>query len=199
MWLEAANWIYDTYEIDALERIYIHGDGALWIKEGVKWLPKAKLVLDKYHLNKAILQAIGKQPERRQEIYSAIKNSDQNHFREITNELLAKAVSDGERKRIKDFKRYVLNNWQAITIYKEEGCPGSRTEGHISHVLSSRLSSRPMGWSREGLRAMAELRTYSSSGGKITLKHLKQEQKRTYRPSKSIASKVSDSFIKTCE
>ncbi|WP_177159754.1 UPF0236 family transposase-like protein, partial [Anaerobranca gottschalkii] len=43
LWLEAADWIYDTYEIDALERIYIHGDGALWIKEGLKWLPKAKL------------------------------------------------------------------------------------------------------------------------------------------------------------
>lgn len=199
LWLEAADWIYDAYEIDVLERIYIHGDGALWIKEGVKWLPKAKLVLDKYHLNKAILQAIGNQPERRREVYSAIENSDQNHFRKITSELLAKAVSDGERKRIKDFKRYVLNNWQAITIYKEESCPGSGTEGHISHVLSSRLSSRPMGWSREGLRAMAELRAYSSSGGKITLKHLKQEQKKTYSPRKSIALKVSNNFIKTCE
>jgi len=53
-----------------------------------------------------------------------------------------------------------------------------------------------MGWSREGLRAMAELRAYTSSGGKITLKHLKQEQKKTYRLGKSIASKVSDDFLK---
>jgi len=88
LWLEAANWIYDVYEVEAIERIYLHGDGAQWIKEGLKWLPKAKLVLDKYHLNKAILQVIGNQPERRREIYSAIRNSDQTLFRRIANELL---------------------------------------------------------------------------------------------------------------
>lgn len=199
LWLEAADWIYNTYEIDALERIYIHGDGALWIKEGIKWLPKAKLVLDKYHLNKAIIQALGNKPEEKREIYLALKNSDQNHFKKITNRLLAEAASDIEKKRIKDFKRYVLNNWQSITIYKEEGCTGSGTEGHVSHVLSTRLSSRPMGWSREGLRAMAELRAYSSSGGKITLKHLKQEPKKSYSPRKNITLKVSNTFIRTYE
>lgn len=199
LWLEAADWIYDTYEIDALERIYIHGDGALWIKEGIKWLPKAKLVLDKYHLNKAIIQAVGNKPEERQEIYSALKNSDQNHFKKITSKLLAEAVSDVEKKRIKDFKRYVLNNWQSITIYKEEGCYGGGTEGHISHVLSTRLSSRPMGWSREGLRAMAELRAYLSSGGKIRLKHLKPEHKKSYSPKKDIVLKVSNTFTRINE
>jgi hypothetical protein len=51
----------------------------------------------------------------------------------------------------------VLNNWQAISIYTEGSCGGSGTEGHVSHVLSSRLSSRPMGWIPEGLRVMAEL------------------------------------------
>lgn len=52
LWLETVDWIYNTYNIDSLDRIYLHGDSALWIKEGLKWLPKAKMVLDKYHLNK---------------------------------------------------------------------------------------------------------------------------------------------------
>ena len=52
-WLKVANYIYDRYDIDYLKRIYIHGDGALWIKTGQEWLPKSKMVLDKYHLNKA--------------------------------------------------------------------------------------------------------------------------------------------------
>ncbi len=31
IWLEAADWIYNTYNIDNIEKIkiYIHGDGAL--------------------------------------------------------------------------------------------------------------------------------------------------------------------------
>lgn len=36
------------------------------------------------------------------------------------------------------------------TDKKEEGVMGSSTEGHISHVLSARMSSRLMGWSRQG-------------------------------------------------
>jgi len=33
IWLEVADWIYNTYDIDSIEKIkiYIHGDGALWI------------------------------------------------------------------------------------------------------------------------------------------------------------------------
>lgn len=98
LWLEAADWIYNVYDVDAIERIYLYGDGASWIKEGLKWLPKAKLVLDKYHLNKSILQATGSQPERRREIFTAIRNRDQKHFKDIVKELHTKAASDSERK-----------------------------------------------------------------------------------------------------
>ncbi|SHG88512.1 Uncharacterised protein family (UPF0236) [Thermosyntropha lipolytica DSM 11003] len=56
-----------------------------------------------------------------------------------------------------------------------------------------------MGWSREGLRAMAELRAYLSSGGKISLKHLKQEPKKSYSLEKAMALKVSNTFTRTRE
>lgn len=38
---------------------------------------------------------------------------------------------------------------------------GSSTEGHVSHILSERMSSRPMGWSKVGLSKMADIRVYS--------------------------------------
>ena len=44
LWLGAAERIYGTYDIESMERIYIHGDGASWIKEGLNWVPKAKMV-----------------------------------------------------------------------------------------------------------------------------------------------------------
>lgn len=37
---------------------------------------------------------------------------------------------------------------------------GSSTEGHIYHVLSSRMSCLAMGWSRKGADRMARLRAY---------------------------------------
>ena len=43
--------------------------------------------------------------------------------------------------------------------------PGCSAEGHVSHVLSSRMSSRPMGWSRLGASKVARLRAYYYNGG----------------------------------
>lgn len=42
---------------------------------------------------------------------------------------------------------------------------GSSKEGHVSHVLPSRMSSRPMGWSREGTDKLSRLRIYWINGG----------------------------------
>jgi len=52
-----------------------------------------------------------------------------------------------------------------------------------------------MGWSREGLRVMAELLAYKSSGGKIELKHFKDSDS-TYKLGKRIIKKVSQDFGK---
>ncbi len=110
--------------------------------------------------------------------------------------LIKNAVSKTETERIKDCLRYLRNNWEAITIYNQEACGGSCTEGHVSHVLSSRLSSRPMGWSRKGLKQMAELRAYCSSGGHVRLEHL-QHGEFKHSVSKRLAKKAANAFKKT--
>jgi len=194
LWLEAAKWIYDTYKADKIEQIYLHGDGALWIKEGLNWLPKSKLVLDKYHLNRSIIEATGRQKERRRDIYSALWEGDKKRFKEIVKQLYRNAESDNERKRIRDFRKYILNHWEAIVIYSKEACSGSCTEGHISHVLSSRLSSRPMGWSRPGLRAMAELRAFHSNGGKVELRHLRTQKPSHYKLNQKQLARAKKAF-----
>ena len=54
-----------------------------------------------------------------------------------------------------------------MRIKREEGVMGSSTESHISHVLSARMSSRPMGWSKEGAGKLSELRIYWKNGRKV--------------------------------
>lgn len=195
LWLEAANWIYQSYDVDKIERVYLHGDGATWIKEGLNWLPKVKMVLDRYHLNKAITVVTARQPEKRSKLYSVLSEGDKKGFKMLIRQFRQDSTDKSERKKIQDFSKYINNNWSGISIYSQEECGGSCTEGHVSHVLSSRLSSRPMGWSRKGLRVMAELRAYKSSGGKIELKHLKNT-KLNYRPEKRVLKKANKSFAK---
>ena len=43
----------------------------------------------------------------------------------------------------------------------------SSTEGRVSHILSARLSSRGMGWSKNGVERIARLRTLAENGGDV--------------------------------
>ena len=54
---------------------------------------------------------------------------------------------------------YLMNNLEGISIVRSdpEAAKGGATEPHVSHTLSARLSSRPMGWSTTTLSALAPL------------------------------------------
>lgn len=64
-------------------------------------------------------------------------------------------------------REYILSNWTAakLRLGRKDGVIGSSTEGHVSHILSSRMSSRPMGWSMTGATKMAQLRAYEKNNG----------------------------------
>ena len=175
LWRTAAEWIYNTYETDSIERIYLHGDGASWIKKGLEELPNVRMVLDRYHLNKAVMEATSSHPEYRGKIFNALRNCDQKAFKDIVKTWLDETADTKKRTKIRQFKTYILNNWDGIQVYAEENCTGSCTEGHVSHVLSARLSSRPMGWSSPGLKAMAELRAFVCNGGKLEAAHISRK------------------------
>ena len=57
---------------------------------------------------------------------------------------------------------YILKNWTACRrrLMGSDDLIGCSAEGHVSHVLSSRMSSRPLGWSKIGAAKVARLREY---------------------------------------
>lgn len=59
-----------------------------------------------------------------------------------------------------------MRNRDGIEIYsKDPYVLGCSAEGHVSYVLSDRMSGRPMGWSKEGADQMARLRAFKHNGG----------------------------------
>lgn len=176
LWLEVSHYIYENYDEKSLERVYIHGDGASWIKAGQGYLPRSIHVLDQYHQNKALIEATGTQPDFRKALRVAVKEADRDGFCKLVREMIKGAKTDKERERIYNFRKYILNNWEGIEIKRYENCGGSCAEGQVSHVLSSRLSSRPMGWSKEGLSFMSRLRVYWVNGGRVRPQHLRKDE-----------------------
>ena len=64
------------------------------------------------------------------------------------------------RKRKEDLMNYILNNVEGIkNLYRnKKELHGCSAEGHISHIYSERMSSRPMGWSTTNVNNMSKLR-----------------------------------------
>lgn len=206
LWEEVYAWIDESYRLENIERIYIHGDGASWIKVGLEKMPNSKFVLDGYHIEKYIRGITGgDKKEYDRKIHQAIWNCNQEEIETIASDMLSEASDKQEVSRILEFKKYIINNWEGIEIKRiEPQCGGSCTEGQVSHVLSARLSSRPIGWSEEGLKHMSELRVYVVNGGTICSENfikkgevveLRELQKRAIIKAKEVFENAKDYSI----
>lgn len=156
LWEEALTEMERRYDLTDT-KIYLHGDGAPWIKQGLEWLPNSIFVLDRYHINKTLKGAVsgierksGCQYEYH--LRQALNEGDRDYFSSVRDSLLARWPE--REKSILENCNYLLDHFDAIHIYSTdpEARKGGATEPHVSHVLSSRLSSRPVGWSAKTLK-----------------------------------------------
>ena len=97
-------------------------------------------------------------------------NEDLEEVERLLRKYGANAVTPGKQKEIEACQKYIQNNWLGIIVrYDDAGADwGCSAEGQISHVLSARESSRPMGWSKLGVHKMTQLRVFTRNGGKVT-------------------------------
>ena len=173
LWGEVREYIEASYDTEAIEKIYINGDGASWIKSGQKYLDKAKFVLDRYHMHHYIIGATSHLEDSvedvRSSIYRSIYGKRKWQAEEVFERILAVTEGEGKRKTVEAAKEYIMGNWAGIMQWvkdknKEVECSA---EGHISHVFADRMSSRPLGWSRTGADKMSRLRIYERNGGSM--------------------------------
>jgi hypothetical protein len=170
LWLEVSEYIDEVYRMDSVQVVYLSGDGAAWIKQGLDWIPKSKFVLDNYHLNKYVKEATAHLDDGAiaQGSRDGLDEADKELVKRVFNKILEKTEIETKQNAVKDARKYILNNWAGIEIkvdnYEIVGCSA---EGHVSHIFSDRLSSRPKGWSTKGVDQMSQLRVFKQNGGKV--------------------------------
>ena len=173
LWNEVWEYIEASYDTDELVKIYINGDGAAWIKSGQRLIHKAKFVLDRFHMHKYIIGAtshlMDSVEDARGEIYRAIYKQKKWMAEKAFDKILNVTERPGKIRTVNEAKTYILGNWAGIMQSvrdknKEVSCSA---EGHVSHVYSSRMSSRPLGWSRTGADKMARLCIYKANHGNM--------------------------------
>lgn len=166
LWDEVWEYIDSKYDIEKLEHIYLNSDGGSWITGGSQKILGIERVLDEFHLSEYLTSMtthlLDSKDDARDMLRDVIRNGEKQDFEDLCKRIYEHAEDDGARNRVETGERYILNNWAPAKtrLQRRPGVVGSSTEGHVSHVLASRMSSRPMGWSKTGADRMAKLRAY---------------------------------------
>lgn len=170
-WDEVYEYLDSRYDLKKVKRIYLNSDGGRWIRSGMKRIAGIVHVLDEFHLEKYLTRLTSHMKDSRwdaaDELRRMIRRGTKKEFKELADCLKGYLQKEENVRRIDEAAEYILSNWTAarLRLRHKEGVVGSSTEGHISHVLASRMSSRPMGWSICGAEKMARLRAYHLNGG----------------------------------
>lgn len=167
-WDKVFTFINDNYDYEEVNRIYISGDGAGWIKSGVNYIPQSVFCADKYHLmkyiNKASNQMLDESEIAKKEIYRLLYKRRK---KQLITYLDSMINSANNQEPVIDLKTFITGNWEAVMrCLHDKIVSGCSAEGHVSHVLSERLSSRPKGWSKTGADRMSKLRCYEKNYGR---------------------------------
>ena len=186
LWDEVSLYIEENYDMEYLKRVFIQGDGATWIKTGLEWVQKSIYVLDKFHMMKAINGIVGKMTKEtkkektnyKKRIYKSLEKFEFKEFKEICYEILSEEMEYSLRIRKEQLMNYILNNEEGIrNLYKnKEILHGCSAEGHVSHIYSDRMSSRPMGWKTRNVNNMSKLRLLRED--KISVREILEKQEK---------------------
>ena len=87
-----------TYDLTQA-KVYLHGDGAPWIQAGLHYFPNCVFVLDRYHKNKALRQAV-----------SALKAQDRKNYKSQ----LYLALCDGGKERFQSIAEEMLSDFPPV-------------------------------------------------------------------------------------
>lgn len=170
-WDKIYRFLDTHYELSKVKKIYLNSDGGAWINAGRKRLAGVTHVLDGYHLEKSVVKLTRHMKDSgedaKKELCEAIVHKTKREFEEVVDRLIDALPPERDPKKLCDEKEYILNNWTAAKtrLLRKEKVLGCSAEGHVSHILSNRMSSRPMGWSSLGTEKMCNLLAYYHNGG----------------------------------
>ena len=114
LWKEVCDYISASYDEEVLERIYVNGDGAEWIRTGAKVHAKAKFVLDRYHMHKYIIAATShlgdSAQDARSEVWRAVNGKRKKAAEEVFDRIIDVTETESKKKAVETSKNYILGH-----------------------------------------------------------------------------------------
>ena len=146
------------YDLDKVKHIFVSGDGASGIKTYDSCFPNAIYVLDKFHYRKALNYLFKKDQLLTKLADDYLRNQMIDEFKQLCHLQIGQFPHQEDEMNKK--MNYLINNIPGIINQKHKAynCPAS-VEGVISHKYAKYITSRPFGFSRDGLENKIQLLT----------------------------------------
>lgn len=152
-WEEVTAALGSHWDLSAVKDVVIGADGAGWGKAGVEYFDNATYQLDRFHLRKAMREALGHSPEDYSAVSESLRSKDRNTVIKALTEA-GKKVTGKKRQGIINFEMYVLGNWEGI---KGDFTSLGTIEGQVYHHLARRMKRLGARWTTDGADRMARL------------------------------------------
>ena len=163
LWEHVDDYIVSQYDQDSLKKVYLSGDGAKWIAAGQEWLPHCIPIMDGFHVSKRLIRMAGADKGVRKRARKLLYSGKREGFIALCYDLISSLPQD-KRKAKSEQVQFFLDHWQEIQNRHLPDAQGCSAEGHVSHILSDRLSSRPLGWGEQNLVNIAQMRVMRANG-----------------------------------
>lgn len=151
------------YDLFRIGDTVIGGDGAGWVKEGAVYM-NGRFQLDRYHLNRELCRALGRDGETRGKVWRACETGDIELGLKIMVEAMKKARGE-QAQRIAKAYHYLRENSTGLGDYRlalgGEGKNLRRTgaiEGNIDKLVVRRMKNQGMSWTIKGIRRLLCIR-----------------------------------------
>ena len=173
LWEQVREYIDDNYDVKKIKKIYLGGDGGMWIKEGRALFNNIEFVMDEFNIKKYEYKIKynlkDTQDDAIEELYDIFRKKNKEELYKYINKLYDYAKTNKDKEKIKECETYFINNFDSISLrlIPREYVVGCSAEGHVSHLLASRMSSRPMGWTIKGANKITKIRLYRANGNSI--------------------------------
>lgn len=154
LWSEGiASAVGGRYDLSAIERVHLGGDGERWCRDAERYLPHAEVTfhLDPFHINRAILACF---PDTTMawNMIEAIEDGDKHAAISLLEACLDLGVA--RERQTRAVITYLKGNIDHIAI---DGPTLGTMESDNQHLYGVRMDSFPCAWSLRGASDMARI------------------------------------------
>lgn len=159
-WQRFSERLTRSYDLGAVKRVSLGGDGARWIKAGAELFRHATFTLDRFHLHRALMRALP--AGLHAQALALAKEADMEGLTALF-ETARETADEKAKKRLDKAKAYLFSNKDGLKKEVPERGLGTM-EGQIDKILAHRMKKRGMSWSLDGAHRMAHMLALRENG-----------------------------------